>query len=243
MRTLADIPGIILAGGLGTRLKRVVGDRPKPLAAVGGRPFVCYLLDSLASAGLREVILCSGHLGEVLRATLGERHGDMRLGYSHETKPLGTGGAVARAFGLIHGDEALVLNGDSYCQADLAGFWAGHQKRRAAGSILAARVEEAGRFGRLRLGEDEAVLGFEEKGQGGPGWINAGVYLLHRQIFTGVAGDASVSLEKEIFPRWAGRGLWGQRSGGRFIDIGTPASYAQAEAFFQSLGIKQQEAA
>ena len=221
----------ILAGGLGTRLRPAVGDRPKALARVTDRPFIAFLLDQLEAAGVRDTILLTGHRAAQVRDELGERHGSMRLRYSREAEPLGTGGAVRLALPMIEADTLLLLNGDSFCDTDLDAFGRFHDSERC--SLLLARVEDAGRFGQVHADEDGTIHSFAEKGGScGPAWINAGVYLLPRALVKMIPANRAVSLEREVFPRLVREGqLRGFRQGGAFIDIGTPESYALAESF------------
>ncbi len=233
LQDLSGATGVILAGGLGTRLRPVVADRPKVLAPVLGRPFLAYLLDQVATAGLRDVVLCTGYLGEEVRIAFGDAHGHVRLAYSRESSPLGTAGALRAALPLVSTDTMLVLNGDSYCEADFRALEAFHRASGAVATIGLVQVADTRRYGRVQTDAAGRVLGFEEKGTAaGPGWINAGLYLLERRLVQSIPAKGPVSLEREVFPAWIGRGLHGHRSEGRFIDIGTPESYAAAEAFF-----------
>jgi D-glycero-alpha-D-manno-heptose 1-phosphate guanylyltransferase len=121
---LAFITGVVLAGGLGTRLRPVVKDVPKVLAEVGGRPFLTYILDQLDQAGMREVVLCTGYLAEVIGKTFGHRYKSLTVKYSNEMQPLGTGGALRQALPQCPSDPVMVLNGDSFIDADLSGYMA-----------------------------------------------------------------------------------------------------------------------
>jgi NDP-sugar pyrophosphorylase family protein len=233
---LADATAAIFAGGLGTRLRSSVADRPKVLAGVRGRPFLEYLLDQLVEAGVRDVVLCTGYMGEQVEAAFGDRHGPLRVRYSREEAPLGTGGALRLAEPLFGAYPVLVLNGDSICVADLGAFRAWHEERGAEGSLLLTEVADTGRYGRVVVEDDGALASFEEKqAGGGAGWINAGVYLLGERIVRSIReirADGAVSLEREVLPSWVGKKLYGYRAASHFIDIGTPASYAEAERFF-----------
>jgi D-glycero-alpha-D-manno-heptose 1-phosphate guanylyltransferase len=230
---LADITAAILAGGLGTRLRSVISDRPKVLAEIHGRPFLTYLLDELAAVGIEHVVLCTGYKAEKVREILGDRYRNMRLNYSEETTPLGTGGALRAALPHLETPTLLVLNGDSFCRADLAAFRTWHDERQAQASLLLAQVPDTARFGRVTVDETGQVLEFAEKGQNfGPGSINAGIYLLAQKLIAEIPTDRAVSLEREVFPAWIGRGLCGYSGGREFLDIGTPESFAQAEQFF-----------
>jgi NDP-sugar pyrophosphorylase family protein len=226
---------LILAGGLGTRLRSAVADVPKPLAPVAGQPFITYLLEQLESAGLKRAVLCTGHLGEQIEQTLGHGFGKLRLLYSHETTPLGTGGALSKAIAPFDDSHFLALNGDSYCRFDLPSFQRFHQSHRAAATLLLTDVPDPSRFGLVQRDPDGAIVQIKEKSTSrptGPTTVNAGVYLLDRRFLLSIPADQPVSIEKEIFPKWIGRGLFGHRTVGPFIDIGTPEAYAEARIFF-----------
>jgi NDP-sugar pyrophosphorylase family protein len=236
MGSLGGITAVILAGGLGTRLRPVVNDRPKVLAEVCGRPFLSYLLDQLQTAGAGQAVLCTGYLGEQIEAALGDCYCGLRLSYSQESAPLGTAGAVRAALARLGSDPVLVLNGDSFFEADLADLSGYHQRHGAQATLALARLADTRRFGRVVLAADGQVSAFEEKGaRRGPGWINAGVYVLARQLLETIPAGGAVSLERECFPAWIGRGLYGYPGRGRFLDIGTPESYAEAREFFAGL--------
>lgn len=233
MAALDGISAAILAGGLGTRLRPVVADRPKVLAPVGGRPFLAYLLEQLRRAGLREAVLLVGHAADQVRGTFGDDYHGTRLIYSEEPQPLGTGGALRLAVPHFAGETILLLNGDSYCDADLPAFAAFHRARGNAASLALAAVPDTSRYGRVQVDSDGRVVRFEEKGgDRGPGWINAGVYLIQRDRLDDIAADRPVSLERDTLPAWVAGGRVGGFPAGRFIDIGTPESYAAADAFF-----------
>ncbi len=228
---------MILAGGVGSRLRSVVSDRPKVLAAIHGRPFLTYLLDVLEDAGLRRVVLCTGYMAESVEAALGATYGAMRLVYSPETTLLGTGGAIRAALGMADSGSVLIMNGDSFCEADLPALADLHRQRQANATILLTEVPDTGRFGRVRIDDAGRLLEFEEKGlHAGPGWINAGIYLVERQLLESIPAGRAVSLERDVFPGWIGQGLYGYPVQGRFLDIGTPESFAAAEAFLAQAG-------
>ncbi|MFN8543847.1 MAG: nucleotidyltransferase family protein [Candidatus Binatia bacterium] len=219
----------VLAGGLGTRLRAVVPGRQKALAPVGGRPFVAHVLDWLADAGLAQVVLCTGYLGEQVRETLGDAYRGLRLVHSREPEPLGTGGALRFALPHLDGDPVLVVNGDSLCRASLAALWARHLACAACGTLVVTPVPDVGRYGRVEVGKNDRVLRFEEKAAiGGGGWVSAGVYLLSRDLVASIPGGKPVSLEREVFPAWVGRGLHAHPVAESFVDIGTPDAYAAA---------------
>lgn len=229
---MQGISAAILAGGLGTRLRGVVADRPKVLAEIHGRPFLTYLLDQLALAGIDNVVLCTGYQANLVERVIGKQYKNLHVSYSEEKEPLGTGGALRLAAANLSSDPVLVMNGDSYCVADFGAFTRFHRDRQARATLLLTEVADVGRFGVVRTDDVGRVLGFDEKGGTGPGWINAGVYLLSRAVLQEIPEGRPVSLEREMFPGWIGQGMYACRLGGRFIDIGTPESYAEACDFF-----------
>jgi len=226
----------ILAGGLGTRLRSVVHDRPKVMAMVAGRPFITYLLDELAEASITRVVLCTGYLANILSDELGVEYRGMELLYSEEPSPLGTGGALRHASELFSGDTLLVLNGDSYCQCRLDKFMAGFALNGAPAGMVLAQVDDVSRFGAVLIRGDSRIGSFVEKGgQSGPGWINAGIYLLPLQRIRHMTPGRQISLEREIFPALIAEGLYGYQTDGPFIDIGIPAEYQRAQSFFSAV--------
>jgi NDP-sugar pyrophosphorylase family protein len=223
----------------------VVADRPKVLAPILGRPYLAYLLDQLAAASVREVVLLTGYLANQVSAAFGRHYAGMHLAYSSEPAPLGTAGALRLALPQVTAPTILVLNGDSYCDVRLPAFLRFHRQQRAHVSLVASQVEDTARFGTVALGPDGRVLGFAEKSQAhSRGWINAGIYLLERSLIQEIPADRPVSLERGLFPTWARRGVfYGFRGPTQFLDIGTPESYREAEAFFSSRPASRLEAA
>lgn len=203
------------------------------MALIHGRPFLSFLIDQVASFGIRNVVLCTGFEASKVSSVLGDQYETVRLHYSEEKKPLGTGGALRAAAPFMFSDLVMVLNGDSFCRTDLGAFRAFHNRECAKCSILLAKVDDTARYGQISLDEHGRVLEFSEKGSStGPGMINAGIYLMTRQQVFEIPPDREVSLEREIFPKWIGRGLAGFLGSHEFLDIGTPESFAQAEQFF-----------
>jgi NDP-sugar pyrophosphorylase family protein len=230
---IRDITAAILAGGLGTRLSSVVSDRPKALAPIRGRPFLAYLLDQLADAGIQTITICTGHGAAQIEAEFGDTFRGARIRYSRETSPLGTGGALRLALPKLDSSFVLVLNGDSFAEVDLDAFWTWHLTRKATVSLALAQVTDARRYGSVQADEAGRIRGFVEKSKNaGPGLINAGAYLLARQIIADIPPERSLSMEREIFPGLVGHGLYGWAGCRRFIDIGTPESYSAASDFF-----------
>jgi len=218
---------IVLAGGFGTRLRSEVPDLPKPLAPVAGRPFLNYLLDRFAGAGMSRTILATGYLGDLIEATIGSRWGEMDVVYSREESPLGTGGAIAAAARLGSGNGLHVCNGDTYLEYTPAALEAA-----AAGlpmAIALAQVDDISRYGAVEVAQGK-VLRFHEKQPGGTGLINAGSYFLSADAIDALPALGAFSFEKAILEPMAGRGGVGallETSG--FIDIGVPEDYRRAQ--------------
>ncbi len=233
---------IVLAGGKGTRLQRVVSDRPKPLAEVAGRPFVEWLLLALRVQGVERVVLATGYMGEMVEASFGDgARLDMEVVYARETVPLGTGGAARHALGHVTTDHALVLNGDSFCPFDIGRLLEAHERAGAAATLWLVPMDDCRRYGAVDVADDGRVLSFQEKSPDlGAGLINAGVYLFDRRALEAIPADRPVSLENDTFPSLIGRGLYATVGEGPFLDIGTPESYASAERFFADNKVLQQ---
>ena len=232
-RALSELTVALLAGGLGTRLRPSVPDVPKVIAEVRGRPFLSYVFDQLAAAEAKHVVVCTGYSGEQIRETFGDSCGALSLVYSHEPTPRGTAGALRWALPLLKSDPVLVMNGDSFCESDLMSFWEWHSQRRVDASMLTTWVHDTDRYGKVATDLDGKVLSFEEKGGDGcPGWINAGSYLFSQRFLLSIPLNGFTSLEREVLPRWIGRGLSAYQTQGRFIDIGTPDGYQSAQDFF-----------
>jgi D-glycero-alpha-D-manno-heptose 1-phosphate guanylyltransferase len=226
------VQAIVLAGGFGTRLRARISDVPKPMAPIAGRPFLAYLLDRLAAAGCTRVVLATGYLHEVVEAHFGTAYRGMAVGYSQETTPLGTGGAVLRALhGLPGSDEepALVMNGDTWLNQALSAFVAWARERNPADSVLLRRVDDVSRFGSVAL-DGERIVRFGEKSGSGPGLINAGIYWLSRASFDRYRYPESFSLENDHFQAHLSElDLRGTVTEAPFIDIGVPEDYDRAQ--------------
>lgn len=227
---------VILAGGLGTRLRSVLPDTPKPMAAVDGRPFLEYLLAQVCQAGLTDVVLCVGHKAEVIENHVadGRKYG-LRIRYSRERELLGTAGALSQATNLIQSDPFLVANGDSYCDVEIHELLKEHQTRDAVATIVVNWVEDQSRYGGAVLGPEDTVVRFAEKTISGPGYINGGIYVLKRAVLDLVPPGQYCSIEHDVFPLLAGHGLYAFKTSGTFIDIGTPAELERARRLLKDV--------
>lgn len=222
---------IVLAGGFGTRLRGIVDDVPKPLAPVAGRPFLAWLLDRLAASGMRRCILATGYLSETIEQRIGARWQGMDIAYSVESEPLGTGGAIALAATHLLGDGAHVLNGDTWLEYDPAALEAAARAVDAPMAIALARVDDVARYGAVDVA-GARVAAFREKGEAGPGWINAGCYFLGADALA-VLPRGAFSFEHAVLqPRTAAGEVAAFTASAGFIDIGVPEDYARAQTLF-----------
>jgi D-glycero-alpha-D-manno-heptose 1-phosphate guanylyltransferase len=231
---IGEVTAVILAGGLGTRLRAAVSDRPKVLADVAGQPFLERIFEQLQGFGLRKVVVCTGYMAEQIEHLYQDSFKDLSITYSREHALLGTAGAVRFALEQITTDRALVLNGDSYCDFDYRIFKSFHEAKDAEASLLLTYVDDCSRYGSVVIDEEGKIESFIEKsGAGGAGFVNAGVYLMDRALIKEIPPGRVLSLEKDIFPQWLSKKFYGHASNApMFIDIGTPQSFQQAQSLF-----------
>jgi D-glycero-alpha-D-manno-heptose 1-phosphate guanylyltransferase len=226
----ALMEAIVLAGGLGTRLRSVVSDVPKPMAPVAGRPFLAFVLDQLAIAGFESVVLAVGHRHEAIRAHFGDAYRDLLLKYSVESEPLGTGGAMRLAETLTGTRDVFVLNGDTYLELDFGRMLDAHRHAGTSLTVAVCHVPDVKRYGALEL-DKGIVTGFHEKGRSGPGWINGGTYVMGPELRARFPRHGAFSFEQDVLmPGVAGIRPVAFPSSGTFIDIGVPEDYARAKA-------------
>jgi len=224
---------LILAGGLGTRLRAVISDKPKPMAVINGKPFLEYQIELLKRDGIDDVVFCVGYLSEQIQNHFGsgEKWG-IKINYSIEEELLGTGGALKLAQKFIRG-PFLVLNGDSYLDIDLQKLARFHQDKKenrgGIGAMALIEVDDARDYGSVTANAEQEILSFNEKSESAEAskLINAGIYVLEPEILDFIPAAKKNSLEKETFPTLLNQGhrLFGHRAEGYFVDIGTPAGY------------------
>lgn len=223
---------IVLAGGLGTRLRSVVADLPKPMAPVAGRPFLAWILDRLAQAGFDRVVLAVGYRHEAIAQHFGPAYRGMALHYSVEDRPLGTGGALRLAADHVGAWPVFVLNGDTYLELDYRAMLDLHLQGHEQMSMAVCKVADAGRYGALDL-QDGHVCGFREKGNTGAGFINAGTYLLSEGVLDRIPHGEPFSFEQQLLvPEVSRIRPAAFATAGLFIDIGVPEDYARAQQLF-----------
>lgn len=232
---------VVLAGGLGTRLRSVLQDLPKPMAPIGELPFLSYLLHSLEATGVELAILSVGYRWEAIMDHYGSRYGRMELRYSVEDEPLGTGGGIRLASTMVGDEVVLVLNGDTLFDVDLAGLCAAHFASSADITLALKPMRDFDRYGTVQLDAAQQVLAFREKQPCAEGLINGGVYLLRNDLWGRVDLPFKFSFEKDVLERYLGEfDFRGYVSEGYFIDIGIPEDYARAQVELPALfpGVK-----
>lgn len=218
---------VLLAGGFGTRLSSVVNDRPKPMALIGDKPFMEYVVHELTRHGITEIIFAVGYKGSMVEEYFKDGADfSVKAVYSYEEEPLGTAGAIKNAARFITGDSFFVLNADTFYQMDYSRLMQVKEQADLDMALVLREVPDVSRYG-------EAVLtgcrltGFNEKSADArPGTINGGVYLMKTALLLEIP-EGKVSLENEMIPKWMkeDRRLGGLVNDGYFIDIGIPEDY------------------
>jgi mannose-1-phosphate guanylyltransferase len=221
---------LILAGGEGTRLRPLTTTYPKPVVPLVDRPFIGFMLDWLRAHGVDEVIMGCGHMADGVRAVLGDGSGyGVRLSFVEEPRPLGTGGALKFAEDLLD-ERFLMLNGDVLTDLDLTAQLAQHEASGARATLALTPVEDPSAYGLVRLDGDGQVTEFVEKpsaDQIDTNNISAGAYVLERSVLELLEPGKPASIERDVFPRLVGNGLFGYVGEGYWMDIGTPDRYLQ----------------
>jgi mannose-1-phosphate guanylyltransferase len=224
---------VVLVGGEGTRLRPLTLTQPKPALQLVDRPFIRYMVDWLGHHGIDEVVMACGFRAEDLRSALGDSvPGGPDIRYIQEDEPLGTAGPVRLAadMGLL-GERFMVLNGDVLTDLDLTALQRQHSETGAVITLGLYPVDDPTSYGLVRRGEDGTVLGFLEKpdpAEIDTDEISAGAYVIERSVLDLIPAGRAVSIEREVFPRLVGQGLYGRRLEGYWMDIGTPERYLQA---------------
>jgi mannose-1-phosphate guanylyltransferase len=224
------VQALILAGGEGTRLRPLTTTHPKPVVPLVDRPFIGFMLDWLRSHGVTDVVMSCGHMADGVRSVLGDGSGfGVRLQFVEEPRPLGTGGALKFAEDLLE-DRFLMLNGDVLTDIDLTAQLRQHEATGARATLALYPVEDPSAYGLVRLTGDNQVTEFVEKpsaDQIDTNNISAGAYVLERSVLDMLAAGEPASIERDVFPRLVGNGLYGFVGGGYWMDIGTPDRYLQ----------------
>ena len=221
---------LILAGGEGTRLRPLTSAVPKPVVPLANRPFITFMLDWLEHHGFDDIVMSCGFLADGVRRVLGPGDRDgLTIRYIDELEPLGTAGAVKLAEPMLD-ERFAVLNGDILTDLDLSSVARFHEERGARATLTLVPVDDPSSYGVILTDDEGRVSAFIEKPQGEApsNLINAGAYVLEREVLRDIPEGRAVSFEREVFPALVGKGLFGVRRGGYWLDIGTPERYLQA---------------
>ena len=224
------IDAVILCGGLGKRLRSVVGESQKTLAQVGDRPFLDVLIEDLKAQGLKRVILCTGFKAKDVEDYYRRHTHGLTIEFSSEEEPLGTGGALKNAQHFVRSNPFLAFNGDSYCKVDLKSLLKAHQLQKSLATLVISKVKNAKDYGTIVLAQDRRIVEFREKDSAvKEAYVNAGVYCLEQTIFSLMPQTKKFSIEIDVFSKLVTKNLCGFVVDEQFFDIGTPERYSQAK--------------
>ena len=230
MLSPSKIDVVILCGGFGKRLQRVVKDIPKPMAKIKQRPFLSILIDFIASYGFKRFILCTGYKADTIERYYSQRYNNLIIEFSREEKPLGTGGAIKNAENYIKSSPFLVANGDSFCKINFKEFVDFHFRRDALISIAVTNTDICDDYGTISIDDSHRIIEFNEKVKGYKNrLVNAGFYLLQRAVFSLMPEKNNFSIERYFFPKIIKSNLYAFETQERLIDIGTPERYEKAK--------------
>ena len=231
MSDLKDIDVVVLAGGLGKRLKAKTGETPKVLAAVNGIPFLDILLKNISSQGFKRVILCTGYKAKEIEAHYHKSKLGLDIQFSREENPLGTGGAFKLAKDKVQSPLFLGLNGDCFCSVSFRDFVCFHEKNNALASLVLTKVEEKGDFGSVVVDDRKQIVSFQEKANlASSPFVSVGIYCFQKKVFDLMPSHDVFSIEQDFFPRLIGKGFYGFVTEHQFLDIGTPDRYERAQS-------------
>jgi D-glycero-alpha-D-manno-heptose 1-phosphate guanylyltransferase len=226
---------IILAGGFGTRLQSVVKDVPKPMAPVSGKPFLEYMLNYLMAQQFDKIILSVGYRYEVIQEYFKAKYKDLNIVYSIETEPLGTGGAIKQALSFAERPDVAILNGDSFFRIPFAELVRFHTNKKSRLTLALKPMNHVARYGTVSLDAQNKIIRFEEKGTRSDGFINAGVYVVTKDLFQPFSLPDTFSFENDFLQHYhAGYDFYGWPSDAYFIDIGLPEDYDRAQTDFKN---------
>jgi D-glycero-alpha-D-manno-heptose 1-phosphate guanylyltransferase len=222
---------IILAGGLGTRLRSVVSDLPKCMAPVNGKPFIAYVIDHLQQQGIEKLILSVGYKHETIVEFVNAQYSRVNVLYSIEEEPLGTGGAIKLSFGLAAEENVVVTNGDTLYKINLQQLSSFHQQYNADCTLSLKPMKDFDRYGVVELNNDQSIASFKEKQFYAEGLINGGIYAINKNKFLQKELPKKFSFEKDYLETlYNKRKMYGIVQDEYFIDIGIPEDYEKAQA-------------
>lgn len=232
-----SIDVVILCGGLGRRLRGVLGDSQKVMAKVGQKPFLDVILLFLKKQGFRRIILCTGFQGDLVQKYYTQNPLGLEILFSPETKPLGTGGAIKNAMKKIESRIFLAMNGDSFCPLDFKKFLRFHLKQNALATIAVYKLKKNVDSGSITMDDSKRIIRFDEKMPAAyEQFVNAGIYGFDQSVFKYMPKSSVFSLEYDFFPALIGNSFYGFLTQEEFLDIGTPERYDKAQKIFQPKG-------
>lgn len=223
---------VILAGGLGTRLSHIVSDVPKPMAPINGQPFLKYVFDYLLENGVNHIILAVGYKANSIQSYFGDTYRSIKITYSIEDIPLGTGGAIKKALNCCSEEDVFIINGDTYFDVDLEKMKAFHTRKNSCLTVAVKSMNNFERYGAVTI-EENIIKKFQEKKPTIVGKINGGIYLIKKTIVNST-NEESFSFEKVILESKK-VDIYAFESNGYFIDIGVPEDYYKAQNDFKSI--------
>lgn len=225
---------IVLAGGLGTRLQKVVADVPKPMALVNEIPFLEYIIRYLSNFGIDTIILSVGYKYEVIERHFGNEFRGVKILYAIENEPLGTGGAISLSLEKAKGNEVLIMNGDTFFDVNINELYDFYQRTNSKTAVALREVEDVSRYGAVIIDDQGVLVDYLEKSASqGQGWINGGMYILNRVEYQKNVFERKYSFEKDYLEKFAGSKLiYGKKFNSYFIDIGVPEDYYRAQVEF-----------
>jgi len=225
---------IVLAGGMGTRLKKVVSDLPKPMASINGKPFLEYLINYLAKNEINHIILSVGYKSELIKDYFGNRFNTVKISYATEQSPLGTGGGIRLALQQAKSNHVFIVNGDTLFNIKLQKLAQYHQQKNAILSVALRRMEDGSRYGSVVIDENNRIKAFTEKNAYVQNvLINGGTYFIDKPLFLKTKFPDKFSFEKDYLEKYfKANKFYGFDFDEYFIDIGLPSTYKQAQNDF-----------
>jgi D-glycero-alpha-D-manno-heptose 1-phosphate guanylyltransferase len=221
---------VILAGGLGTRLRSVVSDMPKCMAPINGRPFLSIIIDDLISQGVKKIIFSLGYMHQTVTQFLESQYAGLNYIVVTEDEPLGTGGAIKLALSKAEGENIVILNGDTIFRLKLEDIVGFHAEKKSVCTIALKEMSNIERYGVVDINQDDRIVSFREKSKYDHGYINGGVYLLNRKDFLLSDLPNKFSFEIDYLQKfYEEKSFYGKVTNGFFIDIGVPADFELAQ--------------
>ncbi len=227
---------VILAGGFGKRLKSVTGGAQKVLAQIDGKPFISVLIDYIAAQGGQRFILCIGHDAKGVEDSLKDAHPGLKIIFSKEDEPLGTGGAIKKGSRLVKSKQFIAMNGDCFCVIDYKQLLAYHLKQQAKATLAITKLDDARDYGTIEIDLKKRITAFKEKQlELESAFINTGTYCFNKDVFSWVETEERFSIEYDFFPYLVDQGFYAFEVQNKFIDIGTPERYAWAQEHLRNM--------